>query len=191
MNNSDEAVDKVLQGLRNAEAPTGMDQRILKRIDGHAAMLEERGRPARPWSKQAFALCGIAAVVVVWLTSALTFGRDPTVDRFPIDKGTLTRSASLHAQDARNDRASSHPKPARTSVRHLEPHLAVSVTKVASFPAPPMPLTEQERLLLSIVHKGDPEQVAMLHPRILDPQTAKEKTDFQEFFDETPKGDHQ
>jgi len=31
-------------------------------------------------------------------------------------------------------------------------------------PAPPMPLTEQEKLLLRIAHKGDPEELAMLNP---------------------------
>ena len=34
----------------------------------------------------------------------------------------------------------------------------------ASFPAPPLPLTEQERLLLRLAHRGDPENMAILNP---------------------------
>jgi hypothetical protein len=54
----------------------------------------------------------------------------------------------------------------------------------ASHPAPPMPLTEQERLLLRIVHKGDPVEMAMLDPMQRASRNAEERAEFQRFFGE-------
>jgi hypothetical protein len=56
-----------------------------------------------------------------------------------------------------------------------------------SFPAPPMPLTEQEKLLLRIARKVDPVEMAMLDPRVRAMQDAEEKAEFQRFFGQTAK----
>jgi hypothetical protein len=53
---------------------------------------------------------------------------------------------------------------------------------LVSFPAPEAPLTEQERLLLRIVHRGDPVEVAMLNPQELAREEALEAAEFQRFF---------
>jgi hypothetical protein len=59
----------------------------------------------------------------------------------------------------------------------------------ASFPAPPMPLTEQEKLLLRIVHRGDPVEMAMLDPAVRAARDAEEKADVARFFERpTTKG---
>jgi hypothetical protein len=52
----------------------------------------------------------------------------------------------------------------------------------ASHPAPPMPLTEQERLLLRIAHRGDPVELAMLDPMRRAARDVEEQTEFQRFF---------
>jgi hypothetical protein len=52
----------------------------------------------------------------------------------------------------------------------------------ASHPAPPMPLTEQERLLLRIAHRGDPVELAMLDPLRRAARDVEEQTEFQRFF---------
>ncbi len=54
--------------------------------------------------------------------------------------------------------------------------------RAASFPAPPMPLTEQEKLLLRLRHKNDPVELAMLDPKLRELQDAQEKAEFQRFF---------
>ena len=59
---------------------------------------------------------------------------------------------------------------------------AVGQTQEASFPAPPLPLTEQERLLLRLAHRGDPENMAILNPKVREAQTAKATEQFQQFF---------
>jgi hypothetical protein len=60
--------------------------------------------------------------------------------------------------------------------------VAASEMQAASFPAPPMPLTEQERLLLRIVHKNDPVEVAMLDPNQRNLEERKERAEYQSFF---------
>jgi hypothetical protein len=70
-----------------------------------------------------------------------------------------------------------------------EDSIAVREMHAASFPAPPMPLTEQEKLLLRIVHRGDPVEMAMLDPAVRAARDAEEKADVARFFERpTTKG---
>jgi hypothetical protein len=46
-----------------------------------------------------------------------------------------------------------------------------------------MPLTEQERLLLRIVHKDDPVEVAVLNPAWRAARDAEDQAEFQRFFE--------
>lgn len=68
-----------------------------------------------------------------------------------------------------------------------EDDVARSEMEAASFPAPPMPLTAQERLLLRLAHKVDPVEVAMLDPKFRAIEDAKEKAEFQRFFGQTAR----
>jgi hypothetical protein len=64
---------------------------------------------------------------------------------------------------------------------------ALEEMHAASYPAPPMPLTEQERLLLRLVHKDDPVELAMLDPKLRDLQDSEDKAEFQRFFGQSMK----
>jgi hypothetical protein len=54
--------------------------------------------------------------------------------------------------------------------------------RAPSYPAPPLPLTEQERLLLRIVHKDDPVEMAVLNPVLRAARDAEDQAEFQRFF---------
>jgi hypothetical protein len=58
----------------------------------------------------------------------------------------------------------------------------VPETQAASFPAPPLPLTEQEKLLLRLAHRRNPEDTAILNPAVQSAQSAKATEQFQQFF---------
>jgi hypothetical protein len=58
----------------------------------------------------------------------------------------------------------------------------------ASYPAPPMPLTEQEKLLLRIAHKSDPVELAMLDPVVRAARDAEEKAEVKNFFEPPTTG---
>ena len=61
--------------------------------------------------------------------------------------------------------------------------LSPGETQATSFPAPPLPLTEQEKLLLRLAHRRDPENMAILNPDLRAAQTAKATEQFQQFFE--------
>jgi hypothetical protein len=63
--------------------------------------------------------------------------------------------------------------------------------QTASFPAPLMPLTEQEKLLLRVAHRGDPEELAMLNNEMRAKQEADGQAEFQKFFEPSTTGDNE
>jgi hypothetical protein len=60
--------------------------------------------------------------------------------------------------------------------------IAVSEMLAPSHPAPPMPLTEQEKLLMRLVRRSDPVELAMLDSKLGALKDAEEKAEFQRFF---------
>jgi hypothetical protein len=60
--------------------------------------------------------------------------------------------------------------------------IALAETLAPSRPAPPMPLTQQERLMLSVLRSGDQEEIAALNPAERDFLFAQDQAAFQNFF---------
>jgi hypothetical protein len=52
-------------------------------------------------------------------------------------------------------------------------------------------LTEQEKLLLRIVHRSDPEELAMLNNEMRAKQEAEGRAEFQRFFEPSTTGDNE
>jgi hypothetical protein len=65
--------------------------------------------------------------------------------------------------------------------------VALDDLHAASRPAPPMPLTEQEKLLLRLVHKDDPVELAMLDSRVRAMEDLEDRAEFQRFFGQSTK----
>jgi hypothetical protein len=204
MKNSDEAIDRVLAGLRDTEAPEGMERRILDALENGATARAESAwhrllplwllAPTRAMTR--VLVCGAAlagVVVVVFATSAIRHARDVAVRSekevapakvLPavVDAPLVAVSSSAHEERAglRVRTAVGEARSARTV--DSEDSVALSEMRAASFPAPPMPLTEQEKLLLRIAHRGDPVEVAMLDPNQRSLEEMKEKAEYQSFF---------
>jgi hypothetical protein len=205
MKNSEEAIEKVLAGLRDAEAPEGMERRILDALENGAAVRTEsvwhRLLPlwllAPAGAMTRVLVCGAAlagVVVVVFATSAIRHaGSSPAQSKKEVAPERLS-PVPPSVGDAPSVAASSREGRAGLRVRSAvgetqlvqtvdsEDSVAWSEMRAASFPAPPMPLTEQERLLLRIAHKGDPVEVALLDPNQRNLQEMKEKAEYQSFF---------
>jgi hypothetical protein len=229
MKNSDEAIERVLAGLRDCEAPDGMERRILQRLEERRAEpvpLWRRLRPmwlvgpVRPAAILSVA-CGVvvaSVLVVVLRTPAL---RRPVASKRDSKREMVAEKAAPRGASSMDSAAGSANRPSSTlamkqaapssyqgraglSVRtnaHRAPStrvddadasedsIAVREMHAASFPAPPMPLTEQEKLLLRIVHRGDPVEMAMLDPAVRAARDAEEKADVARFFERpTTKG---
>jgi hypothetical protein len=61
--------------------------------------------------------------------------------------------------------------------------LALEEMRAASQPAPPLPLTKQERLLLHVTHEGASEELAVLDPAKRAAQDKEERAEVERFFE--------
>jgi hypothetical protein len=178
MKDADATIERLLNGLRDAEPPRGMERRILDALDGMGI----REVPASTWLwRPAIAFLGACAVSLIVAVSVHQHRHAPA---------DLSRSTSVEARhttrsDLAAQKAPTMPRrtTARVVVRRPRDVPATGETEAASFPAPPLPLTEQERLLLRLAHRGDPDNTAILNPDVRALQTAKATEQFQQFFE--------
>ena len=213
MKDSEDAIEKVLAGLRDADTPAGMERRMLDGLEGRVAASAQmnwlRLRPmwmAMPKGSAAMRTFGwgVAAAGMFAMVFALSVmrrgGHVPVTskgDSAPVASVPVT-SPVLAADKAelfpRQSGMRSETKASALETRLIraaarsesDEAMAMDDMRTASFPAPPMPLTEQERLFLRIVHQGDPVEMAMLDPKQRSLQDLKEKAEYQRFFARPP-----
>jgi hypothetical protein len=206
MKHSDESIDKVLGGLRDAGPAVGMERRILEAVEKRAS---ERSKTS--WWQQSskvfrlspakLLLCGsaFAIVVILLVTPKFYQHRDAspvsTKSLTPLIANVVRTSPTVPAMVERNER---QPASAKYQTLHVQrvktirnqspaqntaaDALALREMTAPSHPAPPLPLTAQEKLLVRVVHKGDPVELAMLNPEVRARQIADSQAEFQKFF---------
>lgn len=219
MKNSEEAIEKVLAGLRDADAPVGMERRILDALDGLEKRAAARSRPgwrgllpvwlvarARGVAVGSLAFgVALAGIFVVALAipaiRRLGHGHAPvqaTRNSAPVGSPALAASeaaaksaehASLRfgVRSAEKIKMEEGMNAESASAVVDSDAVALEEMHAASRPAPPMPLTEQERLLLRLVHKDDPVELAMLDSKMRALQESEDKAEFQRFFGQSTK----
>jgi hypothetical protein len=166
--------------------------------------------PARPVAVGPW-MCGVALAGIVVVALAVPairrLGQAPVQARrnsAPRGNSAPPGSPALAASEAASE--SAEHASLRSSVRSVEEmktedginaenvadvvdgdSAALDDMHAASRPAPPMPLTEQERLLLRLVHKDAPVELAMLDSRMRALQDSEDKAEFQRFFAQSTK----
>jgi hypothetical protein len=190
MKNPEEAIGKVLAGLRAAEASPGMERRILAAIEERAAQ-RPAATPRWAWS---VAMAGVAAASLFIAITAIHRHEHPS---------TQAQQQALRAEPTRDAQPatllSRKPiefikavAPRRTATRiRSEEAVLLSDLRAPSHPAPEAPLTNEEKLLLRVVHSGDPQLIAMLDPEERARQEAKSEAEFQKFVEQSGKEDHE
>jgi hypothetical protein len=204
---SGDAMERVLAGLRDAEAPVGMERRILEGLEERASTAQARsgwGRFVPTWVTMATGpvatkalVCGIALAGVLVMAFVIPgirrLGHAPErskIDVVPVESVRRTPAVDAANGAAASSGGSSVRSGTMTKVSEAglvravdsDDSVAMREMQTASYPAPPMPLTEQERLLLRISHRVDPVEMAMLDPKLRALQDAEEKAEFQRFF---------
>ena len=167
MNHAEESIERLLKGLRGAEPPVGMQRRILEAMEAHE---DVRSRAAWGW-RTAVAL-PVACLLLLggWWIVTVTV-RHPAPEQNNQRVIAATRPAPKPQEvPASQRRVHSGKRPLRGRV------------ETASYPAPPLPLTEQERLLLRLAHRRDAENMAVLNREVQAAQMAKATAQFQQFF---------
>jgi hypothetical protein len=191
MKNSDELVDRLLAAVRDAEAPEGMKQRIAARLQNQSAVTSPTWRE---WRRRVpswvWGACMAGAIVIGMVTLRLNHSKG--------EGGGATVGKSLVAASVEAGRVETHaiavdgPHEAVVRVKvenkpkgpvGAEDSLAMSEMMAPSQPAPELPLTEQERLFLQVVRRGDPEELAMLEPEKRAARNEEEKEQVKRFFE--------
>lgn len=196
MTEMDGRVERVLGGLREAEVPAGMEERVLRAVRARASeRVREHGwRTAWLRGMGAYGIAAVALLAIVVMVglmgrwtgrrSAVTEKSVVTVGSSPAARATAALQDSVVRPVARRrSRAVDNTRVAVVRSGEVKEASALTV----SFPAPPLPLTEQERLLLRVVHGRDPVQMAMLDGVSSFEKLAEERAEFQRYFEVTPK----
>ena len=209
MRNSDETIEKVLTGLRDVDAPAGMERRILEGLEERGTARAESAKgwlgamPIRGGMRVGYAAWGIALagilVVVLAVPAIRKVGHAPVGSKAAAAPGIRAAVASsgttvMGSATSREHIVRGKKEPGGISLTDFvgdstvdsEDSLAMSETRAASFPAPTMPLTDQERLFLRMTHRGDAVELAVLDPHLRELEEREEKAEFQRFFAKPP-----
>ena len=218
MKNSEEAIEEGLAGLRDVDAPEGMERRILNSLDDSFDALRdgESSRSRFGWRQVPpvglrMSVWPMAGARVIWgvaLAGALVLavaiptmrrvGRaaeesrrsaapvEPTIGVARVEALPRVNSETV-AKSGRRISTGSHGRSmegerAQRAGDDLDA-LALEEMRAASQPAPPLPLTKQERLLLHVAHEGRPEELAVLDPAKRAAQDKEERAAVERFFE--------
>jgi hypothetical protein len=223
MKQADEAIEKVLAGLRASDAPEGMQGRILQAMQARAAaetgrnqawwmvfralplFLRKDGAPAGgtgfAWARIAGGSALLAGLLVVVAVLAPRHrglyrdGKTPTLIQRTESRAAVVagkRGPMIQAQEQPRMtkpvlvRAKSVPAGQRvapvTDSNAAEDALAREEMLAPSHPAPPLPMTAQEKLLVRVVRQRDPDELAMLNPEEREKAAARDDEAFKKFF---------
>jgi hypothetical protein len=209
LNSSEEAIRKVLAGVRGCDVPPEMEHRILKALQHQASTGSRSGRHwSRPiWlvnlgapiiSRHLLLGVVVTGMLAVALTSPLLhrshrvtdaasqFNKVPPARVGPPPLATPSLVASsVPAPPTASDFRSVKKKQGHAI--GLVPHndsLALRELHAASRPAPPLPLTQEEKMLLRLKHTIGPQQLPMFSSEERAKREAEAEAEFQQFFGE-------
>jgi hypothetical protein len=180
----DDAVERVLHGLRLQAPLEGMEQRVLVRLRARSAGLSSRrGFFARPrWVWTAACAAGMVAAGIWWVPQAR---RIAGPERAQVS--ALPMAAPDSAARAAWPVLLPDASPRGMTVGRLRgqlPRRAASrreIARMVSYSSPPAPLTMQEKLLLQVAEHPTPGEIAMLDPVMREKQEAAEDAQFEKF----------
>jgi hypothetical protein len=183
MRDADETIKILMAGFRDAEPPAGMQSRIFEALELHATV-----SPGLLESWRLRTSVALAFVCAAVLTAALAVAiriyqpwhgsANSQVTHGDARQGARPETSAVKTSAGLRRKA---PRGLATRPRESEP-AAAGETKLASYPAPPLPLTEQERLLLRLAHRHDVQSVAILNPGLQAAESAEAAKQFQQFF---------
>jgi hypothetical protein len=167
MKDPDRTIENLLVGLRDAEPPPGMYHRIL---DAMAARQATTYRSHR--------LLRLAAAISLACVLAITI-RVSQHRHIPTNLRSDTKHVDAPPTKLPRTVANITPRESKRSASRVSLR---STTQVRGFPAPPLPLTEQEKLLLRLAHRNDARDMNLLNPDVQAQESAQAIQQFQQFF---------
>jgi hypothetical protein len=166
MKDPDRTIGNLLASLRDAEPPPGMHHRILDAMVARRATTHNPHRLLHPAIAMSLA-CALA--IMIWV-------QHPR--HIPANLRSYTTNVDAPRTKSPQMVLDKMPRgPRRPTSRVL-----ARPTRTPGFPAPPLPLTEPEKLLLRIAHRNDAQDLNLLNPNLQAQQSAKATQQFQQFF---------
>jgi hypothetical protein len=191
MNNAENAIDKVLAGLRDAEAAPGMERRILEAVEARA-LQRPVARPPWAWSA---AFAGVVAVSILVAIATIHRHEQPPAQAhlpaIPTEPASGPQPALLQPPGTAAPTRSGNRQRKKPATISAADALLLSEMRAPSHPAPEAPLTEEEKLLLRAVRTGDPQVIAMLDPEERARQDAAGEAEFQKFLGQSGNEIHE
>lgn len=194
MRDADATIERLLAGLRDAEPSAGMQRRLLSAMAASETVpsASPSHRFTLPWLLRTATATSLACAVA--FTACLTGSLIVAIKihqqhHVPADvRGHSTSAAARQGNEPETvaRKAAIAPRGTASRVKVTPTHVpdvsAVEETQTAGYPAPPLPLTEQEKLLLRLAHRGDANDMNILNPDVQAKQSAKATEQFQQFF---------
>jgi hypothetical protein len=166
MNDPERTIENLLAGLRDAEPPSGMHHRILNTMVARRATTLSPRRLLHPAIAMSLA-CALA--ITIWFHHHR---------RIPEHLRSYTTNVDAPRTKPSQTVADRTPREPRRSISRV----SLRPTQTHGFPAPPLPLTQQEKLLLHLAHRNDARDMNLLNPDVQAQQSAKATQQFQQFF---------
>jgi hypothetical protein len=179
MRDAEETIKVLMAGFRDAEPPSGMQSRISEALELHATVspgLLKTWR-LRPSLAVAFVCAAVLAAAL-----AVTIRIYQPLHR-PATRADARQGAGPETTAGKSTAGFQRKAPRVSATRRRASELgSASERQLASYPAPPLPLTEQERLLLRLAHRHDVQSLAILNPDLRAAESAEAARQFQQFF---------
>ena len=182
MNDLDKSMDTVLRGLRQAQPDNSLERRItkvLRETQPAAEGMSWFGGWSRALRVAGAVVCVVIAAMLLRPSHRQRMTQAPA--RASSVKQSIVKRPSLGVAGPLLVHRQAPVSRALHAVAATHAYEAAAATP-ASFPAPPMPLTEQERLLIRLAHRDDPVQLAQLTPGPRNARYEADKDQVSEFF---------
>ena len=182
----DDAIERVMAGLGRVQPPAGIEDRVLRAMDSISAA--KGAAPGRRLIglRGFYVVSGIAVACLLILATRFGAVVHPAIQQSvpPKMEAATPRVSPKHVG---GDVLKVRVAVARAYVRPAvdvsdDDALALAEMQAPSHPAPPVPLTEEERMLLRIAHPTTLMELAMVDPVLLKNEDAREKAEYEEFF---------
>jgi len=186
LNENDPALDRLLAGLASATPDAGFAQRVLHGVESRRVAAGPARYRRSAWTWGLASAAGFAVICTVVVLSYPRYGLTGQRRR-----DVANQSMRMPQAEPATLRVETLDQPGRRALRRIagrpsKPVFDDQRSERVSFPAPPAPLTEQERLLLKIAHTGDPVEFAMLNPEVRAGIAARSDAEYEEFFRPPP-----
>lgn len=186
--NADQDLSRILAGIRDIEAPAGMQQRVMAAVERREAVA-----PSRSFAWAFAALAAAAVVAAVFAVRLMPhISNTPPVaavrleaSRAPVHVQAIAPRASTTATAIDHHRLPPLPARPHPLLCDCDP-IALAEANAPSLPAPELPLTEQEKLLRRVGRHPDSAQVAELTSAGREARIAADHDDFKNFFTPPP-----